>query len=138
MKPRNISCFIVLSVVMATLLCSVALAFGESGKRLGLSLSLYDFPAVALRQIGRASELYVDSVRLPIDWNIVEPKKGEFRWGEYERVIGAAEGKGFEVVGVLGPTALWASGAGTNEAPEVRAAKMPEDWAAWRLSLIHI
>jgi hypothetical protein len=70
-------------------------------------------------------------VRIPLDWNRVEPRRGEFDWSDYDRIVAAAAQRHLEVVFVLGPTAAWASSAGVDESAEVRGWKMPRQWADW-------
>jgi hypothetical protein len=130
MTSRNLSlekyAFLVFFIFFA-----VSSSLAESpNNRLGMNL-LARSPETALSQIPEAARAGLGAVRIPLDWNRVEPRRGEFYWSDYDRMVAAAEQHHLEVVFVLGPTAEWASCAEVNEAAEVRICKMPRQWGDW-------
>lgn len=99
--------------------------------RWGLNLPAGEAPEAMLRQMELAASRSLRAVRVPLDWNRVEPRAGAFDWASYDRLVAAAKARGLEVVFVLGPTAEWASGALPTEPREDKIVKMPRQWSDW-------
>jgi beta-glucosidase/6-phospho-beta-glucosidase/beta-galactosidase len=99
--------------------------------RFGIDISRQHSQEEMLKQIPAAACAGFGVVRLPLDWNQVEPFQGKFNWQPYDQLVAAAKAQGLEVVFVLGPTASWASSAPDSEVGESRIWKMPRQWADW-------
>ncbi|WP_370039074.1 endo-1,4-beta-xylanase [Nocardioides sp.] len=56
-------------------------------------------------------------LRMPINWVVAEPHRGERDWSRMDRVVRAARARGLTVLGVLGSTPDWARSSGTPASP---------------------
>jgi len=111
---------------------SDAAVSASADPRVGLYIPLSSSQGEILRQIESAMENGIGWVRLPLDWNRVQPVRGAFDWSAYDELAAAARARQMEVVFVLGPTAQWASRAPLSEPEKDRIWKMPRDWADWQ------
>jgi hypothetical protein len=67
-------------------------------------------------------------LRFDLPWSSIEEQPGQFRWGEFDRVVDAAHACGLEVVGLLAYSPEWARPPGSSEhAPPL----VPDDFAAF-------
>lgn len=75
----------------------------------------------------------VGSLRLPLDWNRVEPARGKFAWKKFDSVVDAARARGLDVVLVLGPCADWAVDPSWEVPPADRRYSVPklEHWRSY-------
>lgn len=54
-------------------------------------------------------ELKIGWIRVDFTWDVIEPKKGEYRWDMVERVIKNAEERNIKILAILGYCPPWAS-----------------------------
>jgi hypothetical protein len=54
-------------------------------------------------------------LRFDLPWSYIEEQPGEFRWGEFDRIVDGAHACGLEVVGLLAYSPEWARAPGTSE-----------------------
>jgi len=84
-------------------------------------------------EIKYALELGVGVVRLPLGWEMVQPRAEEFDWDITDRIVELAEVNQVEVLFIVRSISLW----GTKELPQVRegmgyhSATMPVDLKQW-------
>lgn len=52
-------------------------------------------------------------LRLDLDWSRIEPRRGEMRWDNTDRIVSAARARGFEIVALVTYTPPWARPPGT-------------------------
>jgi hypothetical protein len=104
----------------------------SSDARLGLAAPLTASPQEVISQLEKAGSQGISSIRVLLNWNRVQPKRGPFNWSAYDKLLTAAKSRNVEVVFVFGPTAEWASRAPITEAREDRIWKLPKDWADWQ------
>ena len=84
--------------------------------------------AAALEQLAARG---VSSVRLPLDWNRVEPKPKLLTWRADDAAVNAARALGLEVVLVLGPCATWAVNPAWQVPAKERACSLPRSPVLW-------
>jgi hypothetical protein len=85
--------------------------------------------AALLERLGEAG---VTSVRMELDWNRVEPRSEEFTWEAFDEAVDAARERGFEIVFVLGPCAVWAVNPAWQVPPEEAPRSVPQSIEVWR------
>ncbi|MCC6628970.1 MAG: hypothetical protein IT340_16395 [Chloroflexi bacterium] len=78
------------------------LLFGIAGHAWWLDDHLDTFVA-AYRDLG------ITSVRLSIDWKVIEPTPGVYQWDRYDRVLGRLVDERFTIVGVFVTVPPWAA-----------------------------
>ncbi|MEA2527228.1 MAG: polysaccharide biosynthesis protein PslG [Thermomicrobiales bacterium] len=69
-------------------------------------------------------------VRQPFSWASIEPERGQFSWDPYDRLVGALNSHGIQIVAVLADSPDWArslGAVGTLDAPPANVA----DYAAF-------
>ena len=104
-----------------------------AGEFLGFSVSLAGKTAAELAaESDRLQEAGVRWVRVGLNWDMVEPRRGQYEWSFYDRLVEEIAGLGMRPVFVLGPTAQWASRGEADLPAEVRGRMPPADLADWR------
>ena len=68
-----------------------------------------------------------ESVRHPVLWDLVEPKKGKFKWKNYDSFVSRLARYRVRLEAVLGFSAPWARTTGHSGAPPAN----PSDFAAY-------
>ncbi|NUT56429.1 MAG: cellulase family glycosylhydrolase, partial [Thermoleophilia bacterium] len=101
-------------VVIAALASLVAAqpAGAAAGVRYGIqddAWLLYG-PGTLDSRLATLDGLGVDLVRFTIDWNRVEPRRGERDWGDADRVLAGLRGHGLRALVTLYGTPRWANG----------------------------
>ena len=64
------------------------------------------------REIEAVAQTGATWLRVFIDWNVVEPQKGQFNWGWLDHLVDTAEEHDIQVLGAIGFTPPWARLAG--------------------------
>jgi O-antigen ligase len=71
-----------------------------------------DLEGLTDEELGKALELLAQAgfrwVRLRFPWEKVEPAKGKFAWGDWDRIVEALAGRGFHILAVLDTSPDWA------------------------------
>ena len=91
-------------------------------------------PLSAQEQVAALAQLSqggVATIRLPLDWNRVEPRPGEFSWRADDAAVNAARAQGREVVLVLGPAAEWAVDPALGLPPDQVRFSVPKSDDLW-------
>lgn len=105
---------------------------GGAAPLLGVNLDLAELPAEQRdSRVEALAEAGVASVRMPVDWNRVEPEEGEYEWAVYDEAVDAARRAGLEVVFVLGPCAEWAVSPERGVPPGERVHSVPASIEVW-------
>ena len=82
-------------------------------------------------ELTRLAESGVTGVRMPLDWNRVEPKPSRFTWKADDAAVNAARAKKLNVVLILGPNAVWAVDAAWQVPPKERHCSIPKNMKLW-------
>lgn len=85
----------------------------------------------ATAELDRLAKSGVVGVRLPLDWNRVEPRPNRFTWKADDAVVNAARARGLEVVLVLGDCAVWAVPAAWQIPAHERRFSVPWSLTLW-------
>ncbi len=67
------------------------------------------FGSPTATQLNRARSARVKTMRIQLNWAYVEPRKGEFSWSRYDRVIVSAASRGVRIMPMLLGTPRWVS-----------------------------
>jgi len=98
----------------------------------GAYLDLAKLPAKEqAAEVARLSRAGVTAVRLPLDWNRVEPKSGRFTWKADDAAVNAARAKKLDVTLVLGPNAVWAVSSAWQVPLKERSCSIPWSISLW-------
>lgn len=105
----------------------------HAGPTVGANLDLTSLSAeaqsAALAHLVRGG---VASVRLPLDWERVEPRPGQYDWHAADAAVDRARAQGLEIVLVLGPAATWAVDPGLGLSPEQARLSVPKSDHLWK------
>ncbi len=77
------------------------------------------------------SELGIGSVRLPLQWQMVEPRPGQFDWSTTDRIVETAEAKQVQVLFTLRCISSWGTKEQTVERSIYHSASAPKDMNEW-------
>ena len=72
-------------------------------------------------------------VRVDLTWNIMEPRRGEYRWDLSDPVVQDLEARGVQILGILGYCPAWAS-SGSDEFYPPRDV---EDWKDFVTAMVY-
>jgi hypothetical protein len=104
----------------------------SANPELGASLDLASVPRPQLPAlVARLTAGGAHSVRLPLDWNLVQPTRGSFHWERYDGAVAAAHAAGLEVVLVLGPAARWSVDPALGLTPALQPRSIPKSLTVW-------
>lgn len=109
-----------LVLVAAVFLLSSAPAFGSTAIRYGVQDDawLRYGPGTLPQRLARLQALGVQMMRVNLNWNEIEPRKGVYDWTAYDPVIKGLHAEGIQPVLTLVATPAWANGGkATNYAP---------------------
>jgi hypothetical protein len=81
--------------------------------------------------LAQLSQSGVATIRLPLEWNRVEPRPGKFSWRADDAAVNAACAQGLEVVLVLGPVAAWAVDPALGIPPDQVCFSLPRSDRLW-------
>jgi hypothetical protein len=56
-------------------------------------------------------------IRVDLTWNVVEPKRGQYKWDMVDRVVDEAQSRGIKILAILGYCPEWASSNGDIHDP---------------------
>ncbi len=94
-------------------ICLVAGCMGPAlaaGNPFGVNLHLERFSEEQkVLQLALCRATGAKSVRLGFAWGMVEPQKGEWQWDRTDRDLELAQEAGYDVLGLLGYSVVWAS-----------------------------
>jgi hypothetical protein len=77
---------------------------GPVGSRIGVNAHI---PTVQdLDEMNRAG---IGWARVDLTWDVIEPRRGEYRWGMVDQMVARAEGENVRLLGILGYCPAWAS-----------------------------
>ena len=124
---------------MARLLASVVVAVTLSAPvavaaplPLGATVDLATLSAPARTSVlTRLAKSGVTRLSYTLDWNRVEPSPNRFFWQADDAAIAAAQAQGFEVMLVLGPTAIWSVDPAFHLTPDLCRCSVPKKPALW-------
>ncbi|MEE2828417.1 MAG: hypothetical protein VX498_04445 [Myxococcota bacterium] len=68
-------------------------------------------------EIGKWDELGLRAIRRDLQWNAIEPSRGEFDFTRPDRVVDATEAAGVDLLAILDYGNWWASSSGDSTAP---------------------
>ncbi len=88
-------------------------------------------PAAREAELDRLSSAGVATLRMPLDWNRVEPEPGRFVWSQDDAAVDAARARGLDVLLVLGACAEWAVDPAWEVPPDQRARSVPRSLDLW-------
>lgn len=107
-------------------------ASAPAAPRLGANVDLAPLPkAERSALISRLVQVGVTSVRLPLDWNRVEPQPGKFAWAADDAAVDQACAAGLEVILTLGPAAVWSVDPALGIPGEEVRFSLPKSRAVW-------
>lgn len=120
---------------MKLLLCFVLVSFflafatigGYANNRFGLQTGFGSIKEEAKY----LNELGIGIIRLPLPWQLVEPKQGVFDWSLTDRLVKEANKKDIEVLFVLRVLSPWGSKEAVGKKGIYRTASPPKDMKAW-------
>ena len=122
----------VLPALLAALLPCSAVAAAASLPEVGAYVDLAAMaPPAMAAEVDRLADAGVASVRLPLDWNRVQPGPGPFLWQRDDAAVDAARARGLDVVLVLGPCAEWAVDPAWQVPADKRANSLPKSPDLW-------
>ena len=120
--------FLGAAIALARLLAAPAAA----GPAVGATADLVALsPEAQAAELTRLVDAGVTSLRLPLDWNRVEPEPRRFTWEADDALVNAALDRGLEVVLVLGPCAEWAVNPAWQVPPDQRRHSIPRSLDLW-------
>ena len=82
-----------------------------------VDLTQYESDAALTQALDAAEAMGIGWLRQELPWDLVEPAPGRFDWPTWDRVIGAAHERGFNLVLVLNRTPQWARRDGERDNP---------------------
>ena len=127
-RLRALALFLGAAIALAWFLAAPAAA----GPAVGVTADLVALsPEAQAAELTRLVEAGVTSLRLPLDWNRVEPQPQRFTWAADDALVNAALNHGLEVVLVLGPCAEWAVNPAWQVPPEQRRHSVPRSIDLW-------
>lgn len=88
------------------------------------------------REIASLRQAGVGSLRIDIDWSVVEPVRGEQDWASIDRVLAVAEKYSMTVLGVLAYTPTWAQRSDVAAGTTHGAPADPAQFAAFAQSAV--
>ena len=88
-------------------------------------------PKAQAAELSRLVGAGAGGVRLPLDWNRVEPKSNRFSWKADDAAVNAARAKKLDVTLVLGPNAVWAVNPAWKVPLKDRAYSIPKSLSLW-------
>ena len=114
----------------AALLALFTYAFGNPtvGANVDLAPLSASEQAAVLAQLSQSG---VATIRLPLEWNRVEPQPGKVSWRADDAAVNAARAQGLEVVLVLGPAAEWAVDRALGLSPDQVRFSVPKSDDLW-------
>ncbi|MGH1502463.1 MAG: beta-galactosidase [Acidimicrobiales bacterium] len=75
--------------------------------------------AVDSDELGRDFDALVEAgvtwVRIDVDWSVIEPEPGTYRWDDPDRVITMADDRGLQVLAMVGYSPAWVRPADTTD-----------------------
>jgi polysaccharide biosynthesis protein PslG len=77
--------------------------------RVGLVANTQGYERYAGREQDAASETGVGWLREELDWDVIEPRDGQWRWDRYDLVFGEAARRGLRILPLLNGSASWAA-----------------------------
>ncbi len=108
-------------------------AFAAPRPVLGANVDLtFLDPAARAETLDRLAAAGVTSIRIPLDWNKVEPRPGAFTWKAFDAAVASAQARGMDVVMVLGPCADWAVNPAWQVPRDQRSNSLPKSPSLWR------
>lgn len=98
----------------------------------GAYLDLAGMPAKAQAdELSRLVASGVTTLRMPLDWNRVEPKPTRFTWKADDAAVNAARARKLDVVLILGPNAVWAVDPAWQVPAKERRYSLPKNAKVW-------
>ena len=88
------------------------------------------------REIEAVAQTGATWLRVFIDWNVVEPQKGQFNWGWLDHLVDTAEEHDIQVLGAIGFTPPWARLAGLPSLFPSAPPARPADFAAFTTQVV--
>ena len=120
-------------VVLAGLFMAASLQTVGAALQLGADIDLVGLaPEVREAELARLAEAGVSTVRLPLDWNRVEPEPGRFIWEADDAAVDAALSHSLQVVLLLGPCAEWAVDPAWEVPPDQLRNSVPRSVDLWQ------
>ena len=105
---------------------------GVAAPLVGASADLARLPPKAqAEELVRLAENGVSTVRLPLDWDRVEPRPNQFAWKADDALVNAALARKLDVTLVLGPCASWAVHPAWDVPPQERRHSVPRSLDLW-------
>ena len=99
---------------------------------IGAYLDLAGMPARAQAdELARLVDSGVTTLRMPLDWNRVEPKPTRFTWKADDTAVNAARARKLDIVLVLGPNAVWAVDPAWQVPAKERRYSLPKNIKVW-------
>lgn len=80
------------------------------------------------RALGMIRDAKLTLVRQHFYWKDIEPRKGEFNWDKWDRIVAGVKQNGLELVTVIDTTPVWARDLGEADLPNA-APRDPNDYA---------
>ncbi len=104
-----------LGLALAALLCGTGPALAQDAVGINAHVPTDD-------ELDALADLGVGWVRVDANWLSMEPRQGDFRWGEMDRVVNGARARGLQVYMTLAYAPAWASegdddGVPSNDVP---------------------
>lgn len=110
------------------LICGYGLpAMAKGSPAMGLDTP----PRSYAENIRAAGELGVTSLRVDLNWQMVEPQPGRFNWTITDRMVKEARAKHLEILFVLKPISAWGTTRKSRASGIYNSASAPRDMAQW-------
>jgi hypothetical protein len=77
--------------------------------RIGLVANTQGYDRQAAREQDAAEQTGAGWLREELDWDVIEPRKGEWDWERYDLVFGEAAKRGLRILPLLNSSASWAA-----------------------------
>src|SRR5205823_90856 len=95
--------------------------FGMVGAMRWPDWGTFDRPASALADSGAAWD------REDFVWGLIEPHENQFDWTATDRLVGALQGRGINILGIISYSANWATPAREDDAQQGAISFYPPD-----------
>jgi hypothetical protein len=124
MRKKKILCSVLLSI-----LCWSGPSSAQGGPDLHYGLNTT--PKSAVQDIQNAKALGIDTLRVVVWWQHLEPAPGRFVWDKLDQVIDQASSASIQILLQIMPTSDWGVEKSSQQRGSYHSASMPKDLAQW-------
>lgn len=117
------------SFVLAS--CSPAGSSPEPGAGYPL-LGINTTPKLVWQELPRLGEIGLGSIRIPLKWEVVEPRPGQFDWAPLDRLVSMATQRKVHVLLNIRCISSWGTRHPSQKRVIYNSASAPREFAAWQ------